>query len=68
MIIRKAKSTDAKGIIEVNVKTWCTTYSNIMPKEVLQNKIDNMEESIKLCETTVEKDDNVLVAIEEKKL
>lgn len=68
MKIRKAKSKDAKGIIEVNVKTWLTTYSGIMPQEVLENKVATMKESIKICEETVEKDDNVLVAIEDEKI
>ena len=68
MKIRKAKSSDSKEIIEVNVKTWLTTYSGIMPEQVLKNKVDNMEESIKKCEKTVEDDDNVLVAIKDKKI
>lgn len=68
MEIRKAKASDARGIIEVNVKTWCTTYSNIMPKEILQKRIDSMEESIKKCEATIEQKDNTLVAIEDNKI
>ena len=68
MEIRKAKSSDAKEIIEVNVKTWLTTYSGIMPEQALKNKVDNMEESIKKCEKTVEDDDNVLVAIKDGKI
>ena len=38
MIIRKAKSSDDKGIIEVNTKTWITTYSGIIPDEILEKK------------------------------
>lgn len=62
MNIRKAKSSDAKDIINVNVKTWCTTYKGIIPDSILQHKLDTMDESIKKCEETVEKKDNVLVA------
>ena len=68
MYIRKAKAKDAKGIIEVNVKTWITTYSGIIPQEVLNNKEQTINESIKKCEETVEKDDNVLVAIENEQV
>ena len=68
MYIRKAKAEDAKGIIEVNVKTWITTYSGIIPQEILNNKEQTINESIKKCEETVEKDDNVLVAIENEKV
>jgi len=68
MEIRKAKASDARGIIDVNVKTWCTTYTNIIPNEILQHRVDAMEESIKKCEQTVEADDNVLVAIQNEKI
>ena len=68
MYIRKAKSTDAKGIIEVNVKTWLTTYSGIMPQGILDHKKQTINESIKQCEATVEKDDNVLVALENEQI
>lgn len=68
MHIRKAKAKDAKGIIEVNIKTWITTYSGIIPQEVLNNKEQTIKESIKKCEETVEKDDNVLVAIKNAKV
>lgn len=63
--IRKARAEDSRGIIEVNVKTWCTTYEGIMPSEVLQHKVDTMEEKIKKCERTVEADDNVYVALKD---
>lgn len=66
--IRKAKSQDSRGIIEVNVKTWCTTYEGIVPKVFLQHKIDTMEEKIKKCELTVEENDNVYVAIKDDKV
>lgn len=66
--IRKAKSQDSRGIIEVNVKTWCSTYEGIVPTEYLQYKIDTMEENIKKCEQTVEENDNVYVAIKDGKI
>lgn len=68
MKIRKAKSKDAKEIIEVNVKTWITTYKGMIPDRILQIKMDTIEESTKICEETVEKDDNVLVAVEDEKI
>jgi ribosomal protein S18 acetylase RimI-like enzyme len=68
MEIRKARASDAREIIEVNVKTWCTTYSGIMPEEVLKKRVDSIEESIKKCEATVEQKDNSLVAIEDNKV
>ncbi len=68
MEIRKARASDAREIIEVNVNTWCTTYSGIMPEEVLKNRVDTMEENIKKCEATIEQKDNTLVAIEDEKV
>lgn len=68
MKIRKAKSKDAEGIIKVNVKTWLTTYSGIMPDSVLKKKIETMEESVRICKETVEKNNNVLVAIEDEEI
>jgi len=61
--IRKAKAEDSRSILEVNVKTWCTSYEGIVPKSFLQYRIDTIEEQIKRCETTVEQDDNVYVAV-----
>ena len=63
--IRKSKAEDSRGIIEVNVKTWRTTYEGIVPSEFLNYKENTMEEKIKKCELTVEKDDNVYVALKE---
>ena len=61
MIIRKAKSSDAREIIEINIKTWNTTYKGIIPDYVLKQREMLKEESIKKCEKTVELRDNVLV-------
>lgn len=60
--IRKAKSRDSKDIIEINIKTWNTTYEGIIPKEILKSRENRKEEMIKKCEKTVEIKDNVLVA------
>lgn len=61
MIIRKAKSSDAREVIEINIKTWNTTYKGIIPDYVLKQREMLKEESIKKCEKTVELRDNVLV-------
>lgn len=62
MNIRKAKSSDARDIIEINTKTWCSTYKGIIPDSVLEEKQASKEKNIKKCEATVEEKDNVLVA------
>lgn len=62
MKIRKAKSTDAKDIIEINIKTWYSTYKGIVPDEYLKEKEESKEKNIKKCQETVEEKDNVLVA------
>jgi ribosomal protein S18 acetylase RimI-like enzyme len=36
MKIRKANSTDAKGVAKVQVNSWKTTYKNIVPDEYLK--------------------------------
>ena len=63
--IRKAKAFDSRGIIEVNVKTWCTTYEGTVPSDYLKHRVDTMEEKIKICEQTIEKDDNVFIALKD---
>ena len=68
MEIRKALKKDSRGIVECNVKTWITTYTGIIPDSILQNRLDNIEDSIKKCEANIEEKDNVFVAIEDEKV
>lgn len=42
MIIRTAQIEDAEGIAHVHVKSWQTTYTGIIPDEVIQSRdLDN---------------------------
>ncbi len=44
--IRKAILTDTKGIAEVHVDSWKTTYANIVPEEYLSNLTYESREQI----------------------
>lgn len=68
LIIRKAKKEDSENIIDVNIKTWLDTYKGIVADEFLKNKINTRQISIDKCRNTVEKDNNVYVAILDNKL
>ncbi|HKL74532.1 MAG TPA: GNAT family N-acetyltransferase [Halanaerobiales bacterium] len=49
MEIRKAKSSDVKGVTKVHVESWKTTYKDIFPKEFLESI--SYEKRHKLWET-----------------
>ena len=56
ILMRKAKQSDARGIVEVNTYTWLTTYKGLMPDEILDNRVKTIEDRvtwqaqyIKLC-------------------
>ena len=68
LIIRKAKKSDSKDLIEVNINTWNTTYKGIIPDEYLKHRVDTIEEEIKKCEDTIEQQDNTYVAVLDGKI
>lgn len=60
--IRKAVSEDALGITLVNVYTWKTTYTGLMPDEVIDSRIGELIERAKKCRIDIEQNDNFFVA------
>lgn len=60
--IRKAVPKDALGITIVNVYTWKTTYTGLMPDEVIDARIAELMERTEKCRTEIEKNDNFMVA------
>ena len=48
-MIRKAKISDAKEIVCLNIKSWKETYKDIFPKSFLDNLNPYDENSIEKC-------------------
>ena len=46
ILMRKAKQSDARGIVEVNTYTWLTTYKGLMPDEILDNRVKTIEDRV----------------------
>ena len=60
--IRKAVPEDALGITIVNVYTWKTTYTGLMPDDVIDARIAELMERTEKCRTEIEENDNFMVA------
>ncbi len=60
--IRKATPEDALGISIVNVYTWKTTYTGVLPDEVIDKRIDELLDRAKDKSAEIEKEDNFIVA------
>lgn len=65
MIVRPAQLEDAEGIANVHVKSWQTTYTGIIPDEVIQSR--NMENRTTIWTRilTNSNQDNVLLVAED---
>ena len=48
-MIRKAQKPDANKIIEINIKSWKTTYNKIFPAKFLDKLDTKKEESVQKC-------------------
>ncbi len=60
--VRKAVPTDALGIAIVNVYTWKTAYHGLVPEEIIDERVGQLQERAKQCRKGIVSDDNVLVA------
>ena len=56
--IRRAKPQDAMSMALVNVYTWRTTYSGLMPDELIQRRILNIVPAAKRMRQQLEKEDH----------
>lgn len=66
-IIRKAELKDARSIVEVNTYTWLTTYKDLMPAEVLENRKKTMDERVnKRIKDIKEKNDMYVAEVDGK--
>lgn len=63
--IRRAKPQDAMSMALVNVYTWRTTYSGLMPDELIQRRILNIVPAAKRMRQQLEKEDHHFVALVE---
>ena len=61
--IRKATPDDALGITIVNIYTWKTTYSGLMPEDVIDSRIVELKERAEKCKADIELNDNFIVAV-----
>lgn len=64
IIIRKANVEDSRGIVEVKMSSWLTTYKGLMPDEVLKNRKDTIEERIPRTESQIREYNNIYVAVD----
>lgn len=64
IIFRKAKEEDARGIVEVKLSSWLTTYKELMPKEVLEKRKSTMEDRIPRTEEQIKEYNNIYVAVD----
>lgn len=63
--IQKARKKDALQIAIVNVYTWKTQYEELIPKEVIDFRIDNIEHSAEKIRARIKEDGRYLVAKKE---
>lgn len=62
--IRKAVPDDALGITIVNVYTWKTTYSVLMPENVIDARIAELRDRAEKCRADIVRNGNFFVAAE----
>lgn len=55
IVIRKAVLSDARSIIEVTTYTWLTTYKGLMPDDLLENRLNTIDERTKQMKESIEK-------------
>lgn len=55
IIIRKAQIKDARNIVEVKTYTWLTTYKGLMPEELLENRLNTIDERTEQTKDSIEK-------------
>ena len=60
--IRKATPEDALGISIVNVYTWKTTYSGLIPEDFINSRIEKVIEIAERNKREIEEKDNFIVA------
>lgn len=68
ILIRKANENDASGIAYVNTYTWLTTYKDLLPNEVLEDRKKTMKDRIPLIKDSIKKQDNTYVAVDNNKV
>jgi GNAT superfamily N-acetyltransferase len=61
--IRRALPEDALGIAVVNAYTWKTTYTGLMPDDLIDERILTIQELAEKCRADIIKRDNFLVAV-----
>lgn len=62
MIIRQAILNDAKGIAQVHVDSWRTTYKGIIPQKSLNNL--SYKHRSNLWEKNIQRDDSYVLVVE----
>ena len=68
ILMRKAKQSDARGIVEVNTYTWLTTYKGLMPDEILDNRVKTIEDRVSKTANSIREKDNAYVVIDNDKV
>lgn len=61
--VRKAVPEDALGITIVNVYTWKTAYSELMPEELIDTRIENLMEKAEKTRADIAQNHNFYIAV-----
>ena len=62
VLIRQGVPQDAAGITYVQTYTWKTTYSGLMPEEILDNRIKELDKRTEITRRRLENGDPYFVA------
>lgn len=68
IVVRKAMPSDAKDIVEINIKGWQDTYKGIFPDSYLKKLNIDKEKHIEKYKEKIDKKGNFLVSLFDDKI
>lgn len=60
-MIKKAKKSNAKDIVDINTDCWLTNYKDILSKDILDKRVEESSERAKKWEEIIERDKSFYV-------
>ena len=68
IVVRKAEVKDARDIVIVNTYTWATTYKNLIPSKILNDKLSRIDKVVPNMKRIIEEKNNIFVATVDNKV
>ena len=68
IVVRKAEVKDARDIVIVNTYTWATTYKNLIPSKILNDKLSRIDKVVPNMKRIIEEKNNIFVATVDDKV